>query len=302
MRIETLDLGFQGTPHAIASFLVFGDEGPVLVETGPASTLPVLLERLAEHGVAAADVRHVLVTHIHLDHAGAAGWWARQGARIYVHPKGAPHLVDPSKLLSSATRIYGDKMDTLWGEVVSAPSDRVQAVEDGEEIRAAGLRFTALATPGHASHHHVYRLDGVAFSGDAMAIRLPGLDWIDLPAPPPEFDLEVWKATLERLRSESFEAVYRTHFGPSDEVESELDRLATVLDETAGFVRGLLEQGLERADMLSTYDKWVRTRAVAAGADRAALDAFEVANPRDMSVDGIARYWRKRGAVPTEES
>jgi glyoxylase-like metal-dependent hydrolase (beta-lactamase superfamily II) len=294
MRVETLDLGFQGTPHVIASFLVLGGEGPVLVETGPGSTLSVLLERLADRGFTPDEVRHVLVTHIHLDHAGAAGWWAQQGAQIYVHPIGAPHLIDPAKLLASARRIYGEEMDSLWGEIVPAPAERVTAVEDGEEIEAAGLRFTALATPGHASHHHVYRLGNAAFTGDAMAIRIPGLDWIDLPAPPPEFDLEVWKATLERLREEKFETIYRTHFGSSEDVGTELDRLAILLDETARFVRGLLEQGLERQAMVRAYKDWVGSRASAAGANDEMLHAYEVANPWEMSVDGIARYWRKR--------
>ena len=290
MRIETLDLGYRETPHTIAAFLVFGESGPVLVETGPASTLPALDRALAEHGVAIGDIRNVLVTHIHLDHAGAAGWWSERGARIYVHPRGARHLVDPSKLLASATRIYGDKMDELWGEVRAASADLVTAVEDGEVIEAEGLRFTALETPGHASHHHVYRLEDVAFTGDAAGIRIPGSTWIDLPAPPPEFDLEVWKATLDTLRAQRFRVVYRTHFGASEDIGAELDRFEALLDETVGFVRDLYARETERSEALSTYSSWIAARARAEGAGSEEIRAYEVANPRAMSVDGIHRY------------
>ena len=302
MRIEVLDLDYRDTPHTIAAFLVFGDSGdradernagPVLVETGPASTLPALERGLAEHGVTADDVRHVLVTHIHLDHAGAAGWWAQRGARIYVHPRGAPHLIDPSKLIASATRIYGDLMDTLWGEVVPAPAERVTVVEDGDVIEVEGMKFTAIETPGHASHHHVYRLEDVLFTGDAAGIRVPGFDWIDLPAPPPEFDLEIWKRTLDRLRSEAPRAIYRTHFGPSTEVAAELDALDALLEETVSTLRGLTETGLERPELLARYSAWVADRARAAGADDETIRRYEIANPRAMSVDGILRYLRR---------
>ncbi len=294
MRIHTLDLDFEGTPQTIASYLVRGGDGPVLVETGPASTLPTLVARLAGHGVRPEEVRHVLVTHIHLDHAGAAGWWARQGATVYVHPRGAPHLIDPSRLLSSAERIYGDRMESLWGEVLPAPAQRVVAVADGERIAAAGLEFVALDTPGHARHHHVYRLGEVAFTGDAAGIRLPGNRWVDLPAPPPEFDLEAWQATLERLRAGRFETIYPTHFGPTTAVDEQLSALARRLEEAAGLVKAMLDEGIARPAMVERFSGWVAERAIAAGVSPDVLRAYEVANPRHMSVDGIARYWRHR--------
>lgn len=294
MRIETLDLEFGGLAEVIAVFLVFGPEGPVLVESGPGSTLPSLLARLAEHGVEAEEVRHVLVTHIHLDHAGAAGWWAERGATVYVHEVGAPHLIDPGKLLASAGRIYGDRLDALWGETLPAPTERVVAVEDGAVIDAAGLRFEAFSTPGHAWHHHVYRLEDVAFVGDAAGIRIGERTWIDIPAPPPEFDLEAWKESLERLRRESFSTIYRTHFGPTSEVNEQLDRFETLLDEGAASVREMLEEGLDREAMSGRFADLMRRRAEDLGVDAGAFRAYELANPRIMSVDGIARYWRKR--------
>lgn len=292
--IDVLDLGFRGTPLAIAAFLIRGDQGPILIETGPASTLPQLEARLAEHGVEPADVRHVLVTHIHFDHAGAAGWWASRGARVWVHPRGAPHLIDPSKLEASARRIYGDAMDELWGRITPAPAERVWALEDERTIEIEGLRITALDTPGHASHHLVYRLGDIAFTGDVAGIRLPGSAWIDLPAPPPEFDLEKWKRSLERLRAENLTTIYRTHFGPVDDVAGELDRTEALVEESAEYIRRLRAGEADRDTMIERYSDWVRRRGVAAGTSSRLLRAYEITNPRDMSVDGIARYWRKR--------
>lgn len=297
MQIETLDLLYQGIPGVIAAYLVSGPDGHLLVETGPGSTLPTLRAGLRERGLVTADIRHVLVTHIHLDHAGAAGWWASQGATVYVHPFGAPHLVDPAKLIASARRIYGDRMEELWGEILPAPTERVRPVDDGETIAAAGLDLTALETPGHARHHHVYRLGDVAFTGDAAGIRLPGATWVDVPAPPPEFDLERWRETIDRLRRQRLAALYPTHFGPTPEVAAQLDGLAAALEEVVTFVGRMLDEGLERAPMIALYDDWLRRRAARHGVEGELARAFDFANPRAMSVDGITRYWRKRAKV-----
>jgi glyoxylase-like metal-dependent hydrolase (beta-lactamase superfamily II) len=293
-RIETLDLGFQGTPETIASFLVVGPMGPVLVETGPGSTLPRLVEHLEKRGFTPKDIQGVLVTHIHLDHAGGAGWWAQQGVPVYVHSAGAPHLIDPSKLLASAERIYGDRMDLLWGETLPAPQENVVQVEDGDSIEVAGLRFKALSTPGHARHHHVYRLDDIGFMGDAAGILLSGQNWIDLPAPPPEFDLEAWKESLQRIRQQEFKTIYRTHFGEVGDVAAQIDGFEKILINAADRVRQMMAEGLGRDAMVDRYQSETRDRAAAAGLDQAAAAAYELANPRDMSVDGITRYWRKK--------
>lgn len=293
-RIETLDLGFQGTPETIASFLVVGSAGPVLLETGPGSTLPRLVEQLEERGFAAKDVQGVLVTHIHLDHAGGAGWWAQQGVPVYVHSAGAPHLIDPSKLLASAERIYGDRMDALWGQTLPAPRGKIIPVEDGDAIEVAGLRFRALSTPGHARHHHVYRLDDIGFMGDALGILLPGRKWIDLPAPAPEFDLEAWRESLQRIRQQEFSTIYRAHFGEVGDVAEQIDSFELILIEATDLVRQMMSEGLERSSMVDRYQSVMRDRATAAGLDQATAHTYELANPRDMSVDGITRYWRKK--------
>ena len=299
MQIHTLDLNFQNKPTTIASYLVEGSAGPVLVETGPASTLETLKRRLADHGYAPSDIGHILVTHIHFDHAGAAGWWAQQGTRIYVHHVGAPHLIDPTKLLSSATRIYGDQMDTLWGQIVPAPAGQVTALNDGDTIQIGDLTFTALDTPGHAYHHHVYRLGNIAFTGDAAGIHIPnpsqgGPSLVDLPAPPPEFNLKLWKKTVARLLEQSFTIIYPTHFGPHPDPEHQLRSLDELLDEAAEFVRKRLEDGLGRDEILVQYLDWHRARAEAADSAQEIIARYEAANPHFMSVDGIIRYWRKQ--------
>lgn len=293
-QIHTLDLNFQTVPHAIASYLVIGPEGPVLVETGPASTLSQLKAALAAHQLTLADIRHVLVTHIHLDHAGAAGWIAAEGATVYVHHVGARHLIDPNKLLSSASRIYGDKMDTLWGETIAIPEEQVVSVEDGQLIQAAGLTFEAIDTPGHAWHHHVYQLGDIAFTGDAAGVRLPGTPFVDLPAPPPEFKREVWLETVAKLRTLNLSAIYPTHFGRVVEVSAQLDALDALLKDASQFVLAGLEAGKSRDELVAAYEAWNRERARAAGLSETAVLQYETANPWYMSVDGIMRYWQRK--------
>ncbi len=294
MNIEVLDLNFQGTPHVIASFLVRGPGGCFLIETGPGSTQPALHAALAHHGLEPSDIRDVLVTHIHLDHAGAAGWWAQNGARVHVHPNGARHLIDPGKLITSASRIYGERMETLWGEILPAPEEKVNIVGDGAVLEIAGVSVQVIDTPGHARHHHVFRIDDVAFTGDAAGILIPGQTWVDLPAPPPEFDLEAWKVTLDKLRALGVATIYRTHFGGSSEVDQELDRLEQIMEQGAGWIREMCVRGAERSEMVEVFSGRMRDASVAAGLDSASIRAYELANPREMSVDGIARYWAKR--------
>src|SRR5687767_5725248 len=159
--VITLDLKFQGRAHAIAAYLIRRGDAVVLVESGPGSTLPALEAGLAQEGLSPRDLTHVLLTHIHLDHAGAAGWLARQGAQIYVHPVGAPHMLNPEKLLASAARIYGDRMRSLWGEFLPVPESRLNVPNDMEEIAIGKLRFQPVNTPGHAEHHYAYLYEDI---------------------------------------------------------------------------------------------------------------------------------------------
>ena len=296
LQITVLDLNFQNLPQTIASYLIAGPDGLVLVETGPASTLPELRAQLAKHGCKSSDIKHILVTHIHLDHAGAAGWLAQEGAQLYVHHVGAPHLIDPTKLLTSAGRIYGNQMDKLWGETVAAPASRVTLVHDGDIIDVAGLRFTALDTPGHAWHHHTYRLGSIAFTGDAAGIHIPGSNVVDLPAPPPEFKMEVWDKTIDRLLAENLAAIYPTHFGRVENPNSKLEDLRTLMHEAAEFVRLCMEEKLDRDAIVAAYTARMQDRAKAGGLTEYQIHQYDAANPLFMSVDGIMRYWQRKQA------
>lgn len=292
--INTLDLYFQNTSQTIASYLVEGPKGPVLIETGPGSTLQNLLEQLSRHGYQPIDIQHIIVTHIHFDHAGAAGWWAQQGSTIYVHHFGAPHLIQPDRLIRSATRIYGDQMDPLWGEILPAPKEKVVSLFDGDTIEVGGLSFRVIETPGHARHHHVIQLGEFAFTGDAAGIKLGDSPLLDIPAPPPEFDLEAWQHSLDRLLQMNFRTIYPTHFGKVEEVKLHLEAIKALLNESAYLVRHCLETGMERDQIQAEYQAWYLRRGEPFGLNDAAMQKYEVTNPLYMSVDGILRYWQKK--------
>lgn len=294
MNIITLDLTFQGLPKTIASYLIEAPGGPILVETGPGSTLVSSLAQLKSQGLSPADIKHVFVTHIHLDHAGAAGWWANQGARVYVHHLGLPHLVNPQKLIASASLIYGDQMGSLWGEIIPAPKENVSPLYDGDVIDVAGISISVLDTPGHASHHHVLAVGDIAFSGDAAGIRIPGTQLVDLPAPPPEFNLEAWQDSIGRLLKQPYKAIYPTHFGRLGDWRTQLETLSLVLEIATQFVKQRLDRGDHREKIIEDYMTWHRNRAQEAGMSAEDFKRCEIANPHYMSVDGITRYLRKK--------
>lgn len=295
--IHTLDLHYQNTPETIASYLIIGPEAPILIETGPASTLDALKASLATHNVTLADIEHVLVTHIHLDHSGAAGWLARQGANIFVHHVGARHLIDPTKLLASASRIYLEKMASLWGKTVAAPADRVTAVEDNATLSIGGLSFKTHDTPGHAWHHMAYQLDDVLFAGDALGNRLGARPYTVLPAPPPEFKLDVWLSSLAKIRAVKAALAYPTHFGPFSDVDEHIDQFGHLLNEAAHFVLEQMKTGQTRDQIVDAYGEWDINRGKALDIGEKDLQKYVVSNPIHMSVDGIMRYWTRKGAI-----
>jgi glyoxylase-like metal-dependent hydrolase (beta-lactamase superfamily II) len=294
--IVPLDLYFKGAPHGIAAYLVTGPAGHVLIEVGPGSTLPRLHAGLAANGLTPADISAVLVTHIHLDHAGSAGWWARQGVPIHVHHLGAPHLIDPERLLSSARRIYGDQMDPLWGEFLPSPAEQVFAHHDGDVIEAAGLRFVAHDTPGHARHHFVYQLDDVAFVGDLAGVRRPESAYLRLPTPPPEFDLPAWLASVARMRALNFSQLNLTHFGPlaGPEVAAHWDTVTALLPQYAALAQTGLAAGLDRDTLMARLAAWEADRLIAAEVPPDQRPIYDGLGPNAMAIDGLIRYWQKQ--------
>lgn len=294
--VQTIDLNFLGIPGVIAVYLIPHAHGAVMVECGPGSTIPALQAGLRAHGLTEADITDVLLTHIHLDHGGAAGWMARQGARIHVHPVGAPHLVNPDKLLASAARIYGEMMQTLWGEFLPVPEDRLSIVQDDDLIEIDGLQFRAIDTPGHANHHYAYLFEDLLFSGDAGGVRLPGPRHLRLPMPPPEFHLEKWRASVVRLGSVPFSRIAPTHFGIFSDPGWHLSALANVLNEVEGWMQSVMPANPSPGSLNEQFLEWTRQRSLDEGVGENLLPAYEAANPSWMSSQGIQRYWTKHRA------
>lgn len=297
-----IDHHFRGSPGVIASYLLAdGEGGPLtLIEAGPASTTETLLAGVRQAGFDPDRIEHVVVTHIHLDHAGAAGGLVRRlpNARVYVHPVGAPHLADPEKLLASATRIYGALMGPLWGEMLPVPEDRLVILADGASLDIGGRTIRAYDTPGHANHHLALHEpeSGAVFTGDVAGIRLDGVRHIRPPTPPPEFDPDKWQRSIATLRTLSPRRLYLTHFGGYDDVDWHLDELLARTWFWAGWVGGRLATG-ESPDATSDALRGVEDALLAATVgDESLLRRYEEAGNYRMSVDGIARWWKKRGS------
>lgn len=293
LKIITIDLKFQGRSGAIAAYLVAHKNGAILVESGPGSTIPELKAGLKQHGYTVADVSDVLLTHIHLDHAGASGWFARQGARIHVHPVGAPHLIDPTKLLSSAGRIYGDQMNSLWGEFLPVPEDKIIIPNDQEVIDIQGIEFKVLETLGHASHHFAYLHEGVCFCGDIGGVRVAGSRHIRLPMAPPEFHPGVWQKSIDKLRQEEISHLLPTHFGIYSDADWHLDAAQEALDSVEQWMETIQPDKISTDRLNSELLKWENKRTLKAGIDPVGLKVYETANPTWISTLGIQRYWRK---------
>ncbi len=292
-RVITLDLNFQNKTQAIASYLIRDSDAVVLIESGPGSTLAGLEAGLRANGLTLADVTHVLLTHIHLDHAGAAGRLSRYGAQVYVHPVGAPHLLHPEKLLASAARIYGGRMESLWGEFLPVEADQLHIVEDAQEIQIGSLRFVALSTPGHAEHHHVYLFEDICFSGDVGGVRIPGYPYLRVPMPPPELHMEKWRASLARLRQQKFARIAPTHFGIYNDPEWQLNEVEKGLAAAERWLEATMPADPPVEELRARFTAWMEDEGRQQGLDPDVVKVYELANPLGMSADGLQRYWRK---------
>jgi glyoxylase-like metal-dependent hydrolase (beta-lactamase superfamily II) len=285
MQIHTIDLLFQGTPHLIAAHVIESEGVHALVETGPASCHAALIDGLAALGLAPGDIREVFITHIHLDHAGGAGWWAQQGARVHVHENGARHLIDPAKLIDSATRIYGDRMDSLWGTMLPAPADRVHVLHDGDRVQMGAVEIIAWDTPGHARHHLAFVVNDVCFTGDVAGVRLPGTDYLSVAAAPPQFEPLPYVESIDRLLAAEFRLLYLAHFGPVQDVASHLQRYRARVLEVHDRVSALLLSGASSEAIADAYAQHERSLCPASH-----WAGYELANGTGMSAAGVERY------------
>ncbi len=280
-EIEPIDLRHGGSERVIASYVVQTDDGPALADCGPASCLPALKQGLASRRLELTDIRHLLLSHIHLDHAGAAGVLVREhpGLQVHVSGIGAPHLTDPSRLEASARRLYGDAFDGLWGELAPVPEENVHIVGDD----ALGLE--CFPSQGHARHHVSYlHRDGTLYTGDSLGVRIAPARFLLAPTPPPEIDLDAWERTLVETERRGPARLALTHFGVFDDVQEHIGRLRNTLQEWAERVG----HGMDEATFVAA------ARADCAASDPGEVDAYARSAPYWQCYQGLERYWRKR--------
>jgi glyoxylase-like metal-dependent hydrolase (beta-lactamase superfamily II) len=273
--MRLIDVMHLGRPHVIGAWLV----GDVLIDPGPTSCLDTLLE-----GLNGERPRALLLTHIHLDHAGASGSLVERwpDLEVYVHERGARHMISPGRLLDSARQLYGDDMDRLWGEMVPVPEENIRVLHGGETLFDG--EFEVAYTPGHASHHLSFLHDGTAFVGDVGGARIAGARLTIPPTPPPDIDLEKWHASIRLIRAWSPRRLVMTHFGDSEDVDAQLTELSARLDDWAA---------LARYQDIDGFMASVRAE-IANYVDSETAAAYEQAAPPDQLYAGLERYWRKR--------
>lgn len=296
---DYIDLDFRGRQRAIAAVVLHGAGGVALVDPGPTSTLPVLRRALDAAGMTLADITTILLTHIHLDHAGCVGTLLheRPHLRVLVHEVGAPHLVDPAKLLSSASRLYGDAMETLWGEVRPVPEGAIESLQGGEQLQIAGQRLDVVYTPGHASHHVSYFApdSGIAFVGDTGGVRVVEGGFVLPPTPPPDIDLERWEESLQAIERWRPGTLFLTHFGAVNTPAPHLAELRQHIEVVARLAKASLEQEGDDSAKESWFVQELR-RELRRRLPEAEASRYELSARFDLNWRGLARYWRKRAA------
>ena len=281
---ELIDLHHQGHERSVGAYLLDTDDGPALFDCGPTTTVDALKAGLAERGIALRDIRHLLLSHIHLDHAGAAGVLVREHPSLQVHVSGigAPHLVEPERLERSARRLYGDSFDALWGELAPVPQANVHVAGDSV------LGLACFPTPGHASHHVSYLdRDGTLYAGDAAGVRIQPGRVVLPPTPPPELDVEGWQRTIEEIEERDPERLALIHFGVADDPQRHLAELRLELYDWADFVRGGASE--------DEFVEYVRTELRDAG-ER--MEDWDTAMPIWQSYRGLARWVEKHEPLP----
>ena len=293
-ELLVLDLEHLGSPGVMCTYVVVGDE-VAIVDPGPSTTLPTLERALGGHGISLTDVRHILLTHVHLDHAGATGHLASRlpGVLVHLHRDGAPHIVDPVRLVASTRRTFGDAHDRLWGEVLPVTAGQIRAWEPGERGPMPGLR--AFHSPGHIAHHLAY-LDertGTLLAGDALGIVLAPGAATHAPTPAPSLDIEAWLRTLVDLAWLEPERMGVTHFGLHENVTGRRRELYRRLKAVEGRVLEALDRDEDAAAAALTFDREVRTRQ-SEGAPTQRVEAYFGCFPATMDWAGVARYVRSR--------
>jgi glyoxylase-like metal-dependent hydrolase (beta-lactamase superfamily II) len=295
-----VDLHFLGVSEIIATAVLHGASGVALIDPGPSTTLDNLKASLQRRNISVADVRQVLLTHIHLDHAGVTGTLVRENPSIevFVHERGAPHLIDPTKLLASAGRLYGSDMERLWGDFLPVPADRVRALKGEERITAGGRELQVAYTPGHASHHVTYFDPAIrmAFVGDTAGIRRQGQSYVMPPTPPPDIDLDAWRLSEDRILAFDPDTLFLTHFGPFHGARLHFQEMGQHLASWSAIVRRLIADAtLDEKEKLEAFMKEALLD-LERKVGTVQAEQYTRAGRLDYSWQGLSRYWRKRTA------
>lgn len=291
MNVHILDLEFLDESSSIASFLIESKDGLILIESGPETTFPHLQKAIAEKGFDWKEVRHVFLTHIHFDHAGAAWKFARNGSKIYVHPLGLPHLQNPEKLWNSAKMIYGDHMERLWGNMEPVEESLLVAADDQDVLNIGGLEIKVHYTPGHAVHHNAYQIGKIIFTGDVAGVKINNGPVVP-PCPPPDINVELWLKSIEKLKNLNPEKLYLTHFGIVENPVPHLSELELILDDWASWMKQHFDAGTAVEEITPQFMEYTKNQLKAAGVSEEDLVRYEYANPSWMSVAGLLRYWK----------
>jgi glyoxylase-like metal-dependent hydrolase (beta-lactamase superfamily II) len=291
-----IDLLHLGDPQIIGAYLLLGDQ-PALIDPGPSSTLGNLEDGLAAQGLALGDIQTILLTHIHLDHAGATGTLLRRypHLRVHVHERGAPHLVAPERLVRSAARLYGAEMDRLWGSILPVPEQSISVLAGGETLQLGRRTLQVYDAPGHAAHHVIYfeQHSRAAWIGDSGGVCRPSVPMARPAAPPPEVDIEAWQRTLDTLRALDPSVLLLTHFGPAYQPAAYIEDYRAALLLWAASVQAGLASGEDEEAQIARLSQLAQTSlGSAASAEDARL--YEHASSTVLSWHGLARYWRKR--------
>ncbi|RRR74404.1 MAG: MBL fold metallo-hydrolase [Candidatus Viridilinea halotolerans] len=292
-----LDTHHMGRPHVVATYVLLGAE-PALVDPGPAGTLPNVEAALAQHNMSLADIKHLIVTHIHLDHAGASGAILERNPniRVHVHERGAPHLIDPSRLVNSAGMLWGDQLETLWGRTIPVPVSAIETLVGGEQLRLGGRTLRAYDAPGHARHHLVWydEASGAAFVGDNAGVRLPTERFTRPATPPPDVDIEAWLRTLDMIGTLNPQWIMLTHFGAYADVNFHLADMRERLVHWAELVREGMASGASEAEQIAALEAQALQEAAHLNAEEQAA-LTQQSGDVVLSWRGLARYWTKRG-------
>lgn len=291
-----ISLPFQDEEEIIGSYLLAGKDELVLIDPGPGSTLEALLSGIHEAGFDPQDLTHILVTHVHLDHAGVVGSLARRvsRAKVYVHSQGAAHLLDTSKLVASAQRIYGERMNELWGEIEAVPEDQLQSLKGGDILNLAGRRLEVHYAPGHAIHHIVFfdAHSGELFAGDVAGVHLQGIDFVRPPTPPPDLDLEEWSASLDLIKRLRPDVLYIGHYGAVNDIAPHISRLRERLYGWGDFVLRAMNEGKNEEEIIALLIKQANPELERVSRTFRDVVRYDIATNYPMTVQGYMRYWK----------